>query len=126
VRILEAKNDRPAAQALRWSTFEKTLHAGTLRDYIAKLDEFQEFDEVDRALTIAGAFAQPYVALAFFMEGPRLDRAAKLVLDKRQLSDGRHYGVLVETAAYLVGVQKSHASKYGFWSLVEGARKKRQ
>ena len=67
-RILEAKNDRLAAQALRWSTFEKTLHAGTLRDYIAKLDDFQEFDELDRAFAIARAFPQPYVALAFFIE----------------------------------------------------------
>ncbi len=100
-RILEAKNDRPAAQTLRWSTFEKTLHAGTLRSYIAKLDDFQEFDELDRAFAIAEAFQQPYVALAFFIEWPRLDCAAKLVLDKRALWDGRHYDVLAGTAATL-------------------------
>ena len=100
-RILEAKNDRLAAQTLRWSTFEKTLHAGTLRSYIAKLDDFQEFDELDRAFAIAEAFPQPYVALAFFIEWPRLDRAAKLVLDKRALWDGRHYDVLAGAAATL-------------------------
>ena len=100
-RILETKNDRPAAQMLRWSAFEKTLHAGTLRDYIGKLDDFQEFDELDRAFAVADGFPQPYVALAFFIEWPRLDRAAKLVLDKRTQWDGRHYGVLAEAAASL-------------------------
>ena len=100
-QILEAKNDRPAAQALRWSTFEKTLHAATLRDYIAKLDDFHEFDELDRAFAIAEAFPQPYVALAFFIEWPRVDRAAKLVLAKRSLWDGRHYEILGEAAAAL-------------------------
>lgn len=100
-RILEAKNDRPTAQALRWSTFEKTLNTGTLGDYIAKLDDFQEFDELDRAFAIAGAFPQPYVALAFFIEWLRLDRAAKLVLAKRTLWDGRHYGILSEAVVAL-------------------------
>ena len=78
-----------------------TLDAGTLRDHIAKLDDFQEFDELARAFTLADAFPQPDVALAFFMEWPRLDRAAKLVLDKRQPWDGRHYGVLDDAAATL-------------------------
>ncbi len=100
-RILEAKNDRPAAQALRWSSFAKTLHAKTLRDYIAKLDDFQEFEELDRAFAIAEAFPQSYVALAFFIEWPRLDRAAKLVIAKRSLWEGRHYGILGEAAAAL-------------------------
>ena len=73
----------------------------TLRDYISKLDDFQEFDELDRAFAIAASFPQPYVALAFFIEWPRLDHAAKLVLAKRTLWDGRHYGILGEAAVAL-------------------------
>lgn len=100
-RILEAMNDRPAAQALRWAAFETTLHAGTLRDYLRKLEDFIDYEEQERAFVVAETFRHPYVALSFFIEWPRLDRAAKLVLDKRGQWDGRHYDALGEAAAAL-------------------------
>jgi hypothetical protein len=93
--------DRPAAQALRWEAFETTLNAGILRDYVNKLDDFLEFDELDKAFAVAAASPQSYIALAFFVAWPRLDLAAKLVLDKRDLWDGRHYGALSDAAAAL-------------------------
>lgn len=100
-RILEAMNDRAAAQSLRWAAFEATLHAATLRDYLHKLEDFVEYEEQERAFALADAFRHPYVALSFFIQWPRLDRAAKLVLDKRAHWDGRHYGVLGEAAPAL-------------------------
>jgi hypothetical protein len=100
-RILEHKKDRPAAQALRWEAFETTLNAGILRDYVNKLDDFLEFEELDKAFAVAAASPQSYIALTFFVAWPRLDQAAKLMLDKRDLWDGRHYGALSDAAAAL-------------------------
>ena len=100
-RILEAMNDHPAAQALRWAAFEATLHAPTLRDYLRKLEDFIEYEEQERAFAVAEAFRHPYVALSFFVEWPCLDRTASLVLTRRGQWDGRHYGVLGEAAAAL-------------------------
>ncbi len=100
-RILEAMDNRPAAQSLRWDAFEATLHAPTLRDYLRKLEDFIEYEEQERAFAIAENFDPPHVALSFLAEWPRLDRAAKLVLDKRDQWDGRQYDVLSKAAAVL-------------------------
>ncbi len=100
-RILTAKGDRKGAQALRWAAFEKTLDVQTLRDYVAALDDFTEFDELDRAFAVAEAARSMEAALGFFIAWPALDRAAKLVLAMRGKWDGRYYGVLSEAAAAL-------------------------
>jgi hypothetical protein len=100
-RILEAKGDRKAAQALRWEAFETTLNPKPLRDYLKKLGDFEEDDEIARAFAVAEASPHAYSALAFFIAWPRLDRAAKLVLDRAAQWDGRHYGLLADAAAAL-------------------------
>jgi hypothetical protein len=100
-RILEAKQDRQAAQALRWAAFETTLNADLLREYLRKLDEFIEYEEQERAFAVASASAHSYSALAFFIAWPRFDLAAKLVLDKPDVWDGSHYGALTSAAVTL-------------------------
>jgi hypothetical protein len=100
-RILEARGDRAAAQALRWSAFEMTLKEEALRAYIAGLDDFQEFDELDRAFALAESSPQAYSALALFLAWPRLDRAARLVVARSGRWEGRHYSVLAEAASLL-------------------------
>ena len=47
IQILEAMGDRTTAQDLRWKTFETTLDIGMLRDHIARLPDFAEFDVLD-------------------------------------------------------------------------------
>jgi hypothetical protein len=49
IRILEAMGDRTTAQDLRWKTFETTLDIGMLRDHIARLPDFAEFDVLEDA-----------------------------------------------------------------------------
>lgn len=66
--ILFALGDGQAAQALRWSTYEESLSAGILRDYIADLPDFGEFEALDRAFAHALASSRRYQALALFME----------------------------------------------------------
>ncbi len=100
-RILEAMKDRPAAQALRWAAFKATLNVEILREYIRKLDDFIEHEEQDRAFAIAMNSPHAYTALGFFIAWPRRDLAAKLVLDKRDIWEGRHYGLLGEAASVL-------------------------
>lgn len=100
-RILEAMKDRPAAQALRWATFERSLDADILRDYLGKLDDFVDEEERSRAFAFAASCPQPYSALAFFLAWPELERAARLVLDRRAEWDGRHYDLLGSAAATL-------------------------
>jgi hypothetical protein len=84
-------------------TFEKTLDVQTLRDYVAALDDFVEFEELDRAFAVVEASRSPEAALSFFVAWPRLDRAAKLVMARCGKWEGRYYGVLSEAASALEG-----------------------
>jgi hypothetical protein len=74
--------DRKTAQDLRWKTFEATLDIGMLRDHIARLPDFAEFDVLDKAFAHAIGFEQKYRALVFFLNWPRLDLASRLVVDR--------------------------------------------
>lgn len=100
-RILEAQQNLPAAQALRWSFFEKTLNISMLRDYVRKLDDFLEDDELERAFAIVDAFVDADTALDFFIEWPKLERANRLVLAKQNQWDGRYYDSLANAAVIL-------------------------
>ena len=83
IRILSTLGRKPEAQDLRWRTFESALDAEILRNYVAQLGDFEEFDALDRAFASAAAHADQHRALAFFLAWPRLDLAAKLVLARR-------------------------------------------
>jgi hypothetical protein len=101
IRILAAVGDTDAAQELRWTTFEATLDHDMLREYLAHLPDFGEFEALDRAFAHAAAHPQHYRSLAFFLAWPRLDLAAKLVVEHHATWDGRHYGALVPAAEAL-------------------------
>ena len=101
IQILEEMGDRQAAQDLRWATFAAELDVELLRDYIDRLPDFEEFDALDRAFALASGSAQKYRALRFFLVWPRLDLAAKLVLDRRGAWEGRHYDALLPAAEAL-------------------------
>ncbi|MCW2283162.1 hypothetical protein M2323_000932 [Rhodoblastus acidophilus] len=100
-RILEAQGDKPSAQTLRWQAFAETLDPAPLRDYLQKLGDFEEDDELARAFAHVEASRQLYSALAFFIAWPHLDRAAKLVAAKAGQWDGQHYGALGRAASAL-------------------------
>ncbi|OWK23917.1 hypothetical protein AJ87_28970 [Rhizobium yanglingense] len=97
-RILEAIDEKDAAQTLRWSAFETSLNAGTLREYIAALPDFEEFSALDRAFALVLASKHIYRALAFLVKWPRLDLAAKLVIERRNEWDGGQYYMLPPVA----------------------------
>ncbi len=97
-RILEELGDKKAAQALRWAAFEETLDADLLREYVAKLEDFEEFETMDRAFAAAKNSVNRYTALEFFLKWPRLDKAAEFVVEQQAHWHGAHYHVLSEAA----------------------------
>src|SRR5580658_1596433 len=74
-RMLESLGDRAAAQDLRWSLFTTTFDLGMLREHVAHLEDFAEFDVLDRVHDHVSSAANS--ALTFFIEWPKLDRAAR-------------------------------------------------
>jgi hypothetical protein len=96
--ILDALKRRDEAQAIRWQEFEHTLSPDILRDYIAKLDDFAEFDEMDRALALVAASERIHEALDFLILWPRLDLASEQVLRHVGRWDGRRSGILARAA----------------------------
>lgn len=101
IRILMELGHKSEAQDLRWRRFEATLDAEILRDYVVHLGDFEEFDALERAFGYAAAHPDQHRALGFFLEWPRLDLAAKLVLVRRETWAGQHYGLLVPAAEAL-------------------------
>ena len=100
-RILDALGDREQARGIRWAAFETMLDADLLREHLRHLDDFAEFEVLDRAFAQVAASPQRYRALTFFLEWPRLDLAAALVVEHRAAWSGRHYDVLAPAASVL-------------------------
>ncbi|WP_371931843.1 DUF6880 family protein [Mameliella sp. MMSF_3510] len=100
-RILEALGDVPAAQALRWQCFETTLSAEILRDYLDQLPDFEDVEAEDHAHAYALEKAMPEAALRFFLDWPRTDLAAKLIVMHPDRWDGGDWHILPKVAALL-------------------------
>ena len=101
IRILAAGGDREAAQKLRWKTFETTLEVDLLREYVAKLPDFEDEEALDGAFAYVAAHPHRYRALVLFLDWPRLDLASKLVLDHVADWKGGYYEVLAPAAEAL-------------------------
>ena len=99
IRILDALGRGAEAQGLRWGQFERSLDAGMLRAYLAKLPDFEDEEALERAFAHAVTHADPYRALHFFTHWPKPDRAARLVAANAW--DGGRYEVLVPAAEAL-------------------------
>ena len=100
-RILDAMGDKTAAQALRWRCFEVSLSADILRDYLKQLPDFEGIEAEDRAQALALEKAEPEVALQFFLDWPRLDLAAKLIVMHPDRWDGGDWHILPKVAGLL-------------------------
>ena len=100
-RILEALDDKPAAQALRWRCFEGVLSADILREYLKHLPDFEDIEAEERAHALALEKAEPELALQFFLDFPRLDLAAKLIVMHPERWDGGDWHFLPEVASRL-------------------------
>ncbi|HEV7440024.1 MAG TPA: hypothetical protein VGN94_10445 [Methylobacterium sp.] len=101
IRALEALGRRDEAQTLRWDRFALTLDRDMLRDYLAKLPDFEDDAALERAFARASAHPQPYRALTFLINWPHLAGAARLVRARRTAWEGERYEVLAPAAEAL-------------------------
>ena len=100
-KILTALGEKDAAQDLRWQAFEQTLDAGILREHVAALPDFAEFDTLDRAFAHAMAHSDRYKTLEFLLAWPRRDLAAQLIVSSPAGWDGNQYYTLPPIAEAL-------------------------
>ena len=100
-KILDALERGSEAQEVRWNAFAATLDAGSLREHIARLGDFEEFEVLDRAFALAAEHPNRAGALAFFLEWPDLNRAGRHIIANADRWDGRHYHLLVPAAEAL-------------------------
>ncbi|WP_171177839.1 DUF6880 family protein [Ruegeria sp. HKCCD8929] len=100
-KILEALDDKPAAAALQWRCFEATLSVDILREYLKGLPDFEDLEAEDRAHKLALKHGNPETALQFFIDWPRQDLAAELIVIHRHRWDGRDWHILPKVARLL-------------------------
>lgn len=112
--ILDALKRKDDAQAIRWREFERTLSPDILRAYIAKLDDFAEFDETDKAFALIAAAPKIHEALDFLVKWPRLDLASDHALRHLGKWDARQPVILVAAAAFLDGYPVAATMLYRF------------
>jgi hypothetical protein len=130
IEALEALGRGDEAQAARWSCFERSLSARHLREYLKRLQEFEDFDAEQRALVHAEQYGSLLQAISFLVSWPSLDRAARTLTARAKELDGDHYELLTPAADALAAkyplattlllramvdfsLMKSRASRYG-------------
>ena len=103
IETLEALGRGDAAQAARWSCFERALSARHLRDYLMRLPDFDDVEAEQRALEHAERYGSLLHAISFLVSWPALDRAARLVTERAKALDGNQYEILTPAAEALAG-----------------------
>lgn len=98
IDTLDALGRPDDAQSERLAIFERSLNAEYLRAYIKRLPDFDDEEAENRALAHAGQYPNFHKALAFLIDWPAHDLAAKLVLARQGELDGDHYGLLTPAA----------------------------
>ena len=82
IDLLDAEGRRDEAQALRWDLFERDLSAPALRDYLARLPDFDDVEALDRAFAHAALHPDFEAAMRLLMDWPAHREAASLVLSR--------------------------------------------
>lgn len=84
IAVLDAEGRKDEAQTLRWELFQHELSAPVLRDYLARLPDFDDVEALDRALALAAAHADFEKGLGFLMDWPAHREAATMVEQRRR------------------------------------------
>jgi hypothetical protein len=91
VEALEALGKKDEAQDARWRYFEKTLNVDSLRAYLKRLPDFEDFEAERKAFEIAAKHRSVDSALEFFVAWPNLQRADEIVRERENEIDGGAY-----------------------------------
>ena len=100
-RILEALGEKQAAQVLRLKCFETYLCADILRAYIKEFPDFEDIEAEEKAMAVALNHPNPQRALQLFLDWPRLDLAAQVVIRHHRSWDGSDWYSLPKVAGML-------------------------
>jgi hypothetical protein len=103
IATLDALQRTDEAQALRLACFQAQLSPSHLRAFLDRLPDFDDFEAEERALGVAGAHPNVHAALAFLVEWPAHERAARLVCLRIKEIDGDRYELLGPAARALEG-----------------------
>ncbi len=103
IDLMEARGEKEAAQAARWSAFERNLSAEQFRAYLRRLSGFDDVVATDRALEHAASFKPFANALAFLVAWPAMKEAADLVTTRASEIDGATIEILEPAARALEG-----------------------
>ncbi len=101
IEVLEALGRTDEAQSARWSCFERSLSNSHLRDYLKRLPDFDDFAVEQKALNYTQEYVSLLQAVAFLVNWPALDRAAKIIIERASELDGDHYEILAPAAEAL-------------------------
>ena len=83
IALLEAEGRTDEAQDARWRLFEAALSQTALRDFVARLPDFEDVEALDRAFAFVAAGPNARDALTFLMTWPTLREAARLIEDRQ-------------------------------------------
>nr|WP_314433501.1 DUF6880 family protein [uncultured Brevundimonas sp.] len=84
IAVLDAEGRKDEAQTLRWELFQQELSAPVLKDYLARLPDFDDVEALDRALGHAATHADFEKGLGFLMDWPAHREAAAMVQQRRR------------------------------------------
>ncbi len=93
IAVLEALSRGEEAQQHRWQCFCRILSIPHLREYLRRLDDFEDVEAEEKALQVAEAHPQPLRALHFLVGWPALPRAARHVIEHMEDWDGDAYEI---------------------------------
>ncbi len=103
IDVLNALGRGDEAQAARLSCFERFLSARHLRAYLKQLRDFDGVEAEERALGYAERYKEVLQSLAFLVNWPSLERAARIVIQRAGELDGDRYETLTPAADALAG-----------------------
>ena len=93
IAVLETLNRQAEAQEMRWQWFSRTLSIPHLRDYLKRLEDFEDVEAEERALQVAEQHPISLLGLHFLAEWPALARAARHVLAHEDEWEGDAYTI---------------------------------
>jgi hypothetical protein len=111
VEALEALGKKNDAQDARWRYFEKTLNVESLRAYLKRLPDFEDFEAERKAFEIAANHRSVDTALEFFVAWPNLQRADEIVRVREKELDGGAYYKMRPAAEALEGKYPAGATR---------------
>ena len=101
IGVLNALGRQDDAQTLRFSLFERHLSAPHLKAYLKLLGDFDDVEAENAALAQMERHANVHAALAFLINWPALDRAARVVDARIKEINGDLYELLDPAASAL-------------------------